>query len=67
MKTIKCSQVGGDNCVFEVTTETVDDAKIQFNEHAKTAHADMMKDMTSEKMAEWNTMFDKVWAGTPDN
>ncbi len=67
MKIIKCSQVGGDTCSFEVTAETMEDAKAQMGAHAKEAHADMMAKSTPESMAEWNTMFEKLWAETPEN
>ncbi len=67
MKTIKCSQVGGGTCTFEVTAETSEEAKMKMGEHAKVAHADMVAKSTPESMAEWNTMFDKLWAGTADN
>lgn len=61
MKTIKCSQVGGGDCTFEVSAETAEEAKSKFNEHAKQAHADMVATATPESMKEWNGMFDKVW------
>ena len=67
MKTIKCSQVGGGTCTFEVTAATVEEAKAKMGEHAKVAHAEMMEKATPESMAEWKTMFDKLWADTPDN
>ena len=67
MKTIKCSQVGGGTCAFEVTTETMEDAKMKMGEHANEAHADMVAAATPESMSEWNVMFDKVWAETPEN
>jgi len=67
MKTIKCSQVGGGACNFEVTATTLEDAKKQFADHAKVAHADMMASATPESMAEWNTGFDKLWSETLDN
>ena len=67
MKTIKCSQVGGGTCAFEATGATAEEVKSQMGEHAKVAHADMMASATSESMAEWNTMFDNVWADTPEN
>lgn len=65
MKTIKCSQVGGGTCSFEVTAETAEESKMKFSEHAKEAHADMMAAATPESMKEWNEMFDKVWHDTP--
>ena len=67
MKTIKCSQVGGGSCAFEVTAATPEEAKQKMSEHAKVAHADMVAKATPESMAEWNTMFDKLWAATPEN
>ncbi|MFZ2522188.1 MAG: DUF1059 domain-containing protein [Minisyncoccia bacterium] len=67
MKTIKCSQVGGVGCNFEVTSATKEDAKKQFADHAKVAHADMMAKATPESMAEWDKGFDKVWETTPEN
>ncbi len=67
MKIIKCSQVGGGACTFEVTAQTLEDAKMQMSAHAKEVHADMVAKATPESMAEWNTMFDKLWAETPEN
>lgn len=67
MKTIKCSQVGGGACTFEVTAATAQEAKMKMSEHAKEAHADMVAKATPESMAEWNAMFDKLWEETPDN
>jgi len=67
MKTIKCSEVGGGTCAFEVTTATPEEAKQKLGEHAKVAHADMMAKSTPESMAGWNTMFDKLWAEKPEN
>jgi predicted small metal-binding protein len=66
MKTIKCSQVGGGTCTFEASGETPEEVKGKMAEHAKVAHADMMAKATPESMAEWNTMFDKLWAETPN-
>lgn len=66
MKTIKCAQVGGGSCPFEVSAETLEDAKMQMSAHAKEAHADMMASATPESMAEWNTMFDGVWAAASE-
>ena len=66
MKTIKCSQVGGGTCTFEATGATAEEVKVQMGEHAKVSHADMMASVTPESMAEWNTMFDKLWADTPE-
>ena len=67
MKTIKCSQVGGDTCTFEVTANTAEEAKMKLGEHAKIHHADIMANVTPESMEKWNTMFDKLWAETPEN
>lgn len=67
MKTIKCSQVGGVGCDFEVTAETLEDAGKQFSEHAKVVHADMVASSTPESMAEWNAGLAKLWEETPDN
>jgi len=67
MKTIKCSQVGGEGCDFEVKAETAEDAKAQLSAHAKEAHAEMMAAATSESMEEWDKNFEKVWAETPDD
>lgn len=64
MKTIKCSQVGGGTCPFEVTVATAEESKAKFSEHAKVDHADMVAAATPESMKEWNAMFDKVWADT---
>lgn len=66
MKTISCAQIGGGTCAFSVTAATSEDAKQQFMAHAKEAHADMVAAATPESMATWNTMFDGVWAGTPE-
>lgn len=67
MKTIKCSQVGGGTCPFEVTAATAEEAKMKMSEHAKTMHADMVASATPESMQEWNMMFDKLWAETPES
>ena len=67
MKTIKCSQVGGGTCTFEVTASTVEEAKMKMSEHAKIDHADMVAKSTPESMKEWNDMFDKLWTETPEN
>jgi predicted small metal-binding protein len=67
MKTIKCSQVGGEGCDFSVTAATADEAKAKFSEHAKVAHAEMMASSTPESMKGWNDRFDKLWNETPDN
>jgi predicted small metal-binding protein len=67
MKTIKCSQVGGEGCAFEVTDATVEEVKAKFGEHAKEAHADMVAKATPETMAGWNKGFGKLWAETPEN
>ncbi|OGG52675.1 hypothetical protein A3H16_01140 [Candidatus Kaiserbacteria bacterium RIFCSPLOWO2_12_FULL_53_8] len=64
MKTIKCSQVGGGTCTFEASGETADEVRTKMGEHAQVAHADMVAKATPESMAEWNTMFDKLWAET---
>ena len=64
MKTIKCANVGGGDCPFEVGASTVDEAKSKMSEHAKTAHPDLVAKATPESMAEWNTMFDKLWEET---
>jgi predicted small metal-binding protein len=61
MKTIKCSDVGGENCTFEVTAETAEEAKNKFSEHAKVAHAEMVASATPESMKTWNETFDKAW------
>jgi len=66
MKTIKCSQVGGGTCAFEASGETAEEVKGKMGEHAKVDHAEMMASATPESMAEWNTMFDKLWAETPN-
>jgi len=62
MKTIKCSQIGGENCTFEVTAETMEEAKGKFSEHAKVAHAEMVAAATPESTKKWNEMFEKTWA-----
>ena len=67
MKTIKCSQVGGENCAFEVTAETPENAKAQFGEHAKVVHVEMVAKATPENMEKWNNDFNKTWAEAPDN
>jgi predicted small metal-binding protein len=67
MKTIKCSQVGGDACSFEASGETTEEVKAKFSEHAKEAHADMLAKATPESMAEWNKDFDKIWEETPES
>jgi predicted small metal-binding protein len=67
MKTIKCSQVGGGSCDFEASGETAEEVKNKLGEHAKTAHADMVAKTTPESMAEWNTMYQKVWDETPES
>ena len=66
MKTIKCSQVGGGTCSFEVAAKTAEEAKVKFSEHAKIAHADMVAKSTPESMKQWNAMFDEVWAAAPE-
>ena len=66
MKTIKCSQVGGGTCTFEVSAATPEEAKQKFGAHAQVAHADMVKAATPESMAQWNADFDKTWAGTAE-
>jgi predicted small metal-binding protein len=65
MKTIKCSQVGGEACTFEVKAETLEEAKVKFGEHAKVVHADMVAKATPESMTQWNKMFDDLWEETP--
>ena len=67
MKTIKCSQVGGDTCSFEVTVATAEEIKMKLGEHAKVAHADMIAKYTPESIKEWNMMFDKLWMSTSEN
>ncbi|MFA7308949.1 MAG: DUF1059 domain-containing protein [Patescibacteria group bacterium] len=67
MKTIACALVGGVGCDAKFTAETAEEMKSMFSEHAKVAHADMMAASTDESMAEWNTMFEKVWAETADD
>ncbi|PIR89391.1 MAG: hypothetical protein COU07_00630 [Candidatus Harrisonbacteria bacterium CG10_big_fil_rev_8_21_14_0_10_40_38] len=67
MKTIKCSQVGGGECTFEASGETVDEVRGKMSEHAKEAHKDMVEKATPESMTEWNAMFDKLWEETPEN
>jgi predicted small metal-binding protein len=67
MKTIKCSQVGGGTCPAEFTAATQEEMRTMLGDHAKEAHADMVASATPESMAEWNAMFDKVWAETPEN
>jgi len=64
MKTIKCSQLGGETCTFEVSAETPEEAKQKFSDHAKEAHPEMVAAATRESMKEWGEMFDKVWAET---
>jgi predicted small metal-binding protein len=66
MKTIKCSDVGGDTCMFEATGETAEDVKMKLGEHAKVAHADMMAKSTPESMAEWDKMYADLWEKTPE-
>ena len=66
MKTIKCSQVGGGDCTFEVTGETAEEVKGKFHAHAKEAHAEMVAKATPENMEQWNKDFEKTWADTPD-
>lgn len=67
MKTITCAQLGGGSCAFAVTAAIAEEAKMKMGEHAKVHHADMMAKSTPESMEEWNTMFDKIWAETPEN
>ncbi len=67
MKTIKCSQVGGGMCSFEASGNTAEEVKAKMGEHAKMAHADMIAKATPESMADWNKMFDDLWAKTPEN
>jgi len=67
MKTIKCSQVGGGECVFEATGEPAEEVKNMMGEYAKVAHADMMANATPESMAEWDTLYAKIWEETPEN
>ncbi len=67
MKTIKCSQVGGGSCPFEVTTDTKEGARAKFSEHAKAAHTEMVKKATPESMKKWHSDFNKIWADTPEN
>lgn len=67
MKTIKCSQIGGEECSFEAIAATAEEAKAMFSEHAKVAHADMVANSTPESMKEWNDKFDKIWEETPVN
>ncbi len=66
MKTIKCSQVGGGTCAFEVTGASADEIKEKFMAHANEAHAEMVAAATPESMAKWNADFDKTYAETPD-
>jgi len=66
MKTVKCSQVGGGECPFEVSVETAEEVKAQFSTHAKEAHAEMMASATPESMAEWDKNFDMVWGEAPE-
>ncbi|MBL7045868.1 MAG: DUF1059 domain-containing protein [Parcubacteria group bacterium] len=67
MKTIKCSQVGGEGCTFEATAETPEEVKTQMGEHAQVAHAEMMAKATPDDMSNWNKMFDKLWEETPES
>lgn len=61
MKTIKCSEVGGDSCDFSVTTSTIQEARMKLLEHAKEAHPEMFKSATPDARTEWETKFKNVW------
>ncbi len=66
MKTIKCSEVGGDSCDFVVTTSTNEEARMKLLEHAKEAHPQMFKNATPEARTDWDAKFQKVWDHSPE-
>lgn len=67
MKTIKCSEVGGETCKAEFSGETAEEVKQKLGEHASVAHREMMEKATPESMEEWNKMYQNLWAETPDS
>lgn len=67
MKTIKCADVGGEGCDFTASGETAEEVKGKLSEHAKVAHAEMMKNATPESMEEWNKKYQKLWDETPED
>ncbi len=66
MKTIKCSQVGGEGCDAVFSAETPEEMMEKMGAHAKEAHAEMMANATPESLKEWGGMFRGVWDATPD-
>ena len=67
MKTIKCSDIGGGDCSFAATTNTVEEVKAQLKEHSSVAHADMLANMTPEMIDGINNKVDELWAVAPEN
>lgn len=51
MLTFACKDAGVD-CAFVSTGETVDDVKQRAFEHAGVAHAELLKSMTEEQLAD---------------
>lgn len=52
MEKFACKNLGVD-CDFSATAATKEEVMKMAMEHGGTAHADMMKDMTPEQMAEF--------------
>lgn len=52
MEKFACKNLGLD-CDFEVTGDTKEEVMILAMDHGNVVHADMMKDMTPEQMAEF--------------
>lgn len=49
MKTLSCADMGEASCSFMAKGNTKEEAADKMIEHAKTAHADKMKEMMAEK------------------
>ena len=62
MKDLACKDLGAADCNFHATGATNEEVKQKMMAHAAEAHADMMKNMTPEQMAQTGAKMDELLA-----
>lgn len=59
---LSCSEVGGMNCNFSTTADTVEEMKQKMFAHAGQVHREMLASMTEAQKAEVNRKIDSLLA-----
>lgn len=74
MKKLKCKDIGGGTCDYEMTASTSEEMLEKYNEHIKTTLDEghirifnKMKSMTTEEAIDWRSIFIEKWNTTPES